>query len=719
MGGDYIFLSYSHKDTERIQSMIDWLEEDYHVWYDKNLGAAREYNEEIADQIRNSRIVIAFFSTAYMDSPYCRDEIMYARTKGVEILGILIEEVRMSEGMQLRLGRFQLLNFIHKAEYEKIISNQLVMNCQKDKKGNSLLGNLKRESGEQKMQQLPRMLFATDFNGANVFSACGEWKRTESGTLRVPIGLRQDIERGDVSEANYDTAYGHQCICGSTMSGKSTMFQTILLQMMERYSPEAVQFYMIDFGNYMLDLFRYAPHVGDVMNNEDPEKMKRFFVFIEKELKERIRFFRNGSFDAYTQKYGMEKPIILIAIDGYENFYNEILQNEAHEKIFKQILREGRRCGILLLVEKGSLRTMGLASSMEGISTLAALGYETVDDYDRVFGGYGYFSDQVKNRIQQENFELPGKGLLKNGKKIYLIQSALPIAVAEDYDRYDALIEKCKEMQNQWKGARALGVPEIPENFSMEYFENLPEVKMIKEKSQEMPLGLSVYSVQPRTISLIRNAILPIVGDGGSGKSNLLRIILKELKARNWETVLIDPKNEHINETKEGKIKYASSVEDLYGICKELIDILKIRKESQEVLEPMFILVDEVKFFYQWLNSKSAKEKNIDTFMYNLMEKGRKYNIYFVVTTGLKRAYGEFIEPVTGMNALIQNGHEQGIFLGKNISDESFWLNKGQGFPISILRKVGTPYGMGVGILVENSDLISENIIKIPIVKPT
>ncbi len=68
MNGDYIFLSYSHKDIGRIQEIIDKLETDYHVWYDKNLGAAREYNEEIA-----------FFSHSYMASPYCRDEIMYAR----------------------------------------------------------------------------------------------------------------------------------------------------------------------------------------------------------------------------------------------------------------------------------------------------------------------------------------------------------------------------------------------------------------------------------------------------------------------------------------------------------------------------------------------------------------------------------------------------------------------------------------------------------------
>ena len=723
MSGDYIFLSYSHKDTEKVQPIIDWLEREYHVWYDKNLGAAREYNEEIADQIRNSKIVIAFFSTAYMDSPYCRDEIMYARTKGVEILGILMEEVQMSEGMQLRLGRFQMLNYIDKIEYEKIISNQIVISCQKDKTDENLLRNLKQENEERKMQQLPRMLFAIDFNGSNVFSACGEWKKTESGTFRVPIGLRQDIESEDISEANYDTDYGHQYICGSTMSGKSTLLQTILLQMMERYAPDAVQFYMIDFGNYMLELFRHAPHVGDVINNENPEKIKRFFVFIENELKERIRFFRNGSFDSYIKKYGMEKPMILIIIDGFEKFCEEILKNENHEKIFKQILREGRRCGILFLLEKGTTRRIRVDFSLENVRTLAALGYETIDNYEDAFGGYGYFPEQVKNRIKKENFQLPGKGLIKNGKKMYLLQSALPIAVAEDYDRYDTLIEKCKEMQSKWKGVRVMGIPEIPELFSWEYFDNLPEVRRLRECTNEMPLGLSIYSVQPKTISLTKNAIFPIIGENGTGKSNLLRIIIKELKAKNWETVLIDPRKKHINEAKEGKLKYVSSMDELYDACKQMLESIKCRKDSQTVFDPMFILIDGLKVFYEWLNSKSAKEKNMDAFMYNIMEKGNKYNIYFVVTTGLKRYYQDYSEPVAGMNALIQNGYEQAVFLGNNISDETFWVGKGYEFQSLGIRKLEIPYGEGVGLFLEKSNLASENIIenviKIPIVDRT
>lgn len=716
MSGDYIFLSYSHKDTEKIQHTINWLEQHYHVWYDKNLGAAREYNEEIADQIRNAKIVIAFLSFSYMESPYCRDEIMYARTKGVEILGVLIEEVQLSEGMQLRLGRFQLLNFTNDVEYEKIISNQHVIRCQKEKQSESLVESLQQVNDEQKVKQLPRMLFATDFNSSNVFSVCGGWKKAESGTLRVSIGLKQDVEKDDISEAYYDTAYGHQYICGNTMSGKSTLLHTILLQLMERYDPDTVQFYLIDFGNHMLELFQDAPHVGDVMNNDNVEKIRRFFTYIENELKERIQFFGNGSFGAYTQKYGLKKPVILIVIDGFENYYESYLKQLENQKIFKKVLRDGMRSGILFLLEKGTTKKVVYDFSMENVQTLTALGYETADRYDEAFGGYGYLTEQLKKRIQQENFELPGKGLIKNGKKMYLAQFALPIAVAEDYDRYDALVEKCKEIRSKWSGSCAAKVPGVPEKFALEYFEALPEVKKLRKESDEMPIGLNIYSAQLESISLTENAILPIVGPHNSGRSNLLRFFIKEVIGRNWTTVVIDPQKKHADKAKEWNFMYASNDEEIFDVCQKLLKMIKSRTESNTKFDPMFIMIDDLKEFYALLNNDWAKEKNIGNFMYNIMEKGRKHDIYFVITVGLKNGFGDYFEPVNGMNTLIQNSHRQGVFLGGNINDDNYWLHIDYRYTKKMAYDLNISHGKGTGILVDKADLDTEKIIKIPIV---
>ena len=63
MSDQYVFLSYSHFDIDVISSLVEKISGKVRIIYDTNIGAAREYNNEIAEMIGNARIVIAF--TAY------------------------------------------------------------------------------------------------------------------------------------------------------------------------------------------------------------------------------------------------------------------------------------------------------------------------------------------------------------------------------------------------------------------------------------------------------------------------------------------------------------------------------------------------------------------------------------------------------------------------------------------------------------------------------
>ncbi len=714
MSEDYIFLSYSHRDTDRIQTMIDWLETNYHVWYDKNLGAAREYNEEIADQIRNSRIVIAFFSVSYMESPYCRDEIMYARTKGIEILGILIEEVQMSEGMQLRLGRFQMLSFGDAPDYDKIMANKLVQLCMKDAGKANLLQNIQNLSENNEVKQLPRMLFATDFEGGTTFSVTGEWKKAEGGTLRVPIGLRKDTDFATITEAYYDTAYGHQFICGSTMSGKSTLLQTILFQLMEHYAPDAIQLYLIDFGNYMLELLKNSPHVGDVMNREEKEKITRFFLYIKKELKQRIQFFRNGSYVTYSQKYGTDRPIILIAIDGFESFWDEYLIDEQNQEVFKAILREGMRAGILFLLGKGTTSKMVYGFSMENVRTLAALGYENLEKYQEAFQIFKVMDTEEKNQIEKENFENPGKGMLKTGKKFYIFQSALPVEMAEDYDRYDALAEKCQEMKQGWNGEIAKKVPNIPEYFTSEVFFKMDQLKKLQKEKRILPIGLNYYSAEPEFLELGECFIYPIVGTASSGKSNLLRLFMKETALQKWESIVIDPQNKHKTFAEKTEMTHVSNVQEMYDETKKLFLEVEKRNKKNKEYGPFFIFIDDLSRFYELLNEPLLKEKRVTGFWRTLLEKGKDLGIYFFITIDSQHNYN--LSGPEGLTQIIKQHCSQGIFLGGNLSDDR-WFNFDYQAYKSVRYNLEYKHGKGIALMIHPSGMTRDNIVKIPLVE--
>ena len=730
MSGDYIFLSYSHRDSGKIQPIVDWLEEHYHVWYDKNLGVAHEYNEEIADHIRNAKIVIAFFSGPYIESPYCRDEIMYARTKGVEILGIVISPVQLSEGMQLRLGRFQMLNFTTgQIDFEKIISNSHIQKCKKESAAGLLIDHLHQTGAQLQVNQVPHLLFSTDFDSKNNFSARTEWTESKSGKLRVPIGLRQDVQTDEITEAYYDTAHGHQCIYGKTMSGKSTLLQTIVMQFIEKYSPDAIQFYMLDFGNYMLEVFKNAPHVGDTMDSSDLEKVKRFFLYMETELRDRIRFFRNGSYSLYAQKYGPSRPVILIVIDGFEVFHERYLSTEKNQEAFRALLREGNRAGILFLLTRETTRNILYGMPRENIQPLTALGYATGEKYSDALNESVGITDDARARIQRENFETPGKGMIKAGKKLYVFQSALPGDIAEDYDRYDALAAKCMQMRRAWQGKRAPGVPAIPEDFSFDLFLEMPEVAEMPVDRNRLLLGLQLYSARPVAISLTNSYIYSIAGRKSSGKSNLLRIFMKQAVMQNAGGIVVDPDGIHTSLGKEAGLVYASTAQELVRAYWALLGELKVRiAERQKRLsntaagpeaqlpgqsKPFYVFIDGLEAFFNLVKAAAATEPTICTGIQKIIEKGTDCGVYFFITVDSDKKGWQFSEPAPGLLKLIQANCNNGVFLGGNVFDSAwygidFLGNKAYQYDIELA------HGKGTALLIRRNSMV-EDIVKIPL----
>ncbi|MCR5410811.1 MAG: toll/interleukin-1 receptor domain-containing protein [Lachnospiraceae bacterium] len=116
MDRDFIFISYSHKDSDRILPLISRLENDgIHVWYDEGIDPGTEWDENIASHLKGCSGIIAFLSGNYLASDNCRDELNYARDLGRERLLVYLEDVELPAGMAMRLNRLQA---IHKYRYK-------------------------------------------------------------------------------------------------------------------------------------------------------------------------------------------------------------------------------------------------------------------------------------------------------------------------------------------------------------------------------------------------------------------------------------------------------------------------------------------------------------------------------------------------------------------------------------------------------------------------
>ena len=109
----YIFVDYAHADRDAVLPIIRALvDEGYRVWYDDRIELAEDYPECIANHVLRCASFVMFVSRSSLASAWCRDEVNYALDlKKQRILPIYLEDVELTPGLQMRLGRRQAINW--------------------------------------------------------------------------------------------------------------------------------------------------------------------------------------------------------------------------------------------------------------------------------------------------------------------------------------------------------------------------------------------------------------------------------------------------------------------------------------------------------------------------------------------------------------------------------------------------------------------------------
>ena len=130
-GKGYIFISYSHKDGERVYPVLERLaEKGYRVWYDEGINPGSEWPENIADHLGRSVVCMGFISEYYLGSDNCRRELNFALMKHIPFLSVMLEPVKMTAGVEMQLSTNQAV-FLYKqpgpeAFFRKLESTEIL-----------------------------------------------------------------------------------------------------------------------------------------------------------------------------------------------------------------------------------------------------------------------------------------------------------------------------------------------------------------------------------------------------------------------------------------------------------------------------------------------------------------------------------------------------------------------------------------------------------------
>lgn len=119
---DYIFVSYAHKDSDKVFPIIKKLiKRGYRIWYDEGITPGSEWSEDIARHLNNSAMVIAFMTPNFVASVNCRREVNFALSKQKPFLSVELEPTKMPLGMEMQLSSQQSVLRYHYATEELFI----------------------------------------------------------------------------------------------------------------------------------------------------------------------------------------------------------------------------------------------------------------------------------------------------------------------------------------------------------------------------------------------------------------------------------------------------------------------------------------------------------------------------------------------------------------------------------------------------------------------
>ncbi|MFZ4573523.1 MAG: FtsK/SpoIIIE domain-containing protein [Phycisphaerales bacterium] len=204
--------------------------------------------------------------------------------------------------------------------------------------------------------------FSTVAPGSNAF-----WTLSSAEELRVPLG------RAGARKLQYMTLgrgmAQHALVAGRTGSGKSTLFHVLITNLAQWYSPDELEFYLIDFKKGV-EFRAYAtqtlPHARVVAVESEREFGLSVLKRLDAELTRRGQLFRDAGVQdiaGYRREHpGARMPRVLFAVDEFQEFFVEddrIAQEAA--LLLDRLVRQGRAFGMHLVL--GS-QTLGGAFSI-------------------------------------------------------------------------------------------------------------------------------------------------------------------------------------------------------------------------------------------------------------------------------------------------------------------------------------------------------------------
>ena len=331
------------------------------------------------------------------------------------------------------------------------------------------------------------------------------------GEIDKPFEMRRDPLVFDASSSS-----GNLVIHGGAKSGKSTALQTFILSAASLHSPHDVTFYCLDYGGGQLRALQDLAHVGSVASALEPERIRRTFGELEQLLRSRQQreTFRdrpadrggNGHGTAPDDGYGE----VFLVIDnlyafGRDNTDQFNTRNPLLAKV-TELVNVGLAYGIHVIITTPSWLEVPLAMR-DGLGLRLELRlHDARDSNVRVIGALRRPADAVP-------YDQPGRGLTMAAEHFLFASPAL-----------DAETNPVAAINARHPGVAAPPVRLLPTNLAP------AAVGALYRGPDRVVIGQREEDLAPVLLDFAENPLLMVFGDSKSGKTTLLRHIIRTIR---------------------------------------------------------------------------------------------------------------------------------------------------------------------------------------------
>ncbi|MEU0270962.1 type VII secretion protein EccCa [Streptomyces sp. NPDC006307] len=345
-----------------------------------------------------------------------------------------------------------------------------------------------------------------------------------AGRLIVPLGVvdKPFEQRRDTLYRDFSGAAGHMQIIGGPQSGKSTLLRTIISAFALTHTPHEVQFYGLDFGGGGMASIAGLPHVGGVASRLDPEKVRRTVAEVYGILARREEYFRSAGVDSIATYRRLrargdisvtEQPWgdVFLVIDGWGNFRTEY---EGLEHAVLDIAARGLGYGIHVILTAS--RSMEVRANLKD-HLMNRLELRLGDTMD---------SELDRKAAVNVPTGVPGRGLTP--EKLHFMAAVPRIdGINSDTELSEAAAAMAQEVARHWTAPGAPAVRLLPRELPVQ---QLPAGFV--EPKRGVAFAIDENNLEPVFVNFDRDPFFLVFGESESGKSNLLRLLIKQLSER-------------------------------------------------------------------------------------------------------------------------------------------------------------------------------------------